>query len=200
MWSSHSSFFYIPSFLADRCPGRQQRRRRVRRRPRHHRRPVPARLPAADAAYRAPYGGNVDEKHAEAARHRPAHRPADDRGRDRAGRGIEAGHHGDRRGSARADCRPPRRSRRTGSSSARSATGRCCRCRIPPLRPDEFEEQVRRGVTVEKLQAALTDWITVSDKEVDAGVQAPQREGEARGRVVPRRQVPRRARRRPTPK
>src|SRR4051794_4396902 len=37
----------------------------------------------------------------------------------------------------------------------------------PPLRADEFEEQVRRGITVEKLQAALTNWITVSDKEVD---------------------------------
>lgn len=37
----------------------------------------------------------------------------------------------------------------------------------PPLRPDEFEEQVRRGVTVEKLQAALTHWMTVSDKEVE---------------------------------
>ena len=37
----------------------------------------------------------------------------------------------------------------------------------PPMRPDEFEEQVRRSVTVEKLQAALTNWITVSDSEVD---------------------------------
>jgi peptidyl-prolyl cis-trans isomerase D len=37
----------------------------------------------------------------------------------------------------------------------------------PPLQPAEFEEQVRRGVTVEKLQAALTNWITVTDKEVD---------------------------------
>jgi peptidyl-prolyl cis-trans isomerase D len=37
----------------------------------------------------------------------------------------------------------------------------------PPLRADEFEEQVRRGITVEKLQAALTHWITVSDSEVD---------------------------------
>ncbi len=36
----------------------------------------------------------------------------------------------------------------------------------PPMRPDEFEEQVRRGVTVEKLQAALTNWITVTDAEV----------------------------------
>jgi peptidyl-prolyl cis-trans isomerase D len=39
--------------------------------------------------------------------------------------------------------------------------------RNPPMRPDEFEEEVRRGVTVEKLQAALTAWITLGDKEVD---------------------------------
>lgn len=38
----------------------------------------------------------------------------------------------------------------------------------PPLRPDEFEEQVRRGIVMEKLQGALTDWITVNEPEVDA--------------------------------
>ena len=38
----------------------------------------------------------------------------------------------------------------------------------PPMRPDEFEDQVRRGVTMEKLQGALTDWITVGDADVDA--------------------------------
>jgi peptidyl-prolyl cis-trans isomerase D len=38
----------------------------------------------------------------------------------------------------------------------------------PPLRPDEFEDQVRRSVVVEKLQAALTDWIAVTDAEVEA--------------------------------
>ena len=38
----------------------------------------------------------------------------------------------------------------------------------PPMRPDEFEEQIRRGVLVEKLQAALTDWLTVSDAEIAA--------------------------------
>lgn len=37
----------------------------------------------------------------------------------------------------------------------------------PPLRPDEFEEQVRRSIVVEKLQGALADWISVTDKEVD---------------------------------
>jgi peptidyl-prolyl cis-trans isomerase D len=37
----------------------------------------------------------------------------------------------------------------------------------PPLRPDDFEEQVRRGIVTEKLQRALTDWITVSDQDVE---------------------------------
>ena len=38
----------------------------------------------------------------------------------------------------------------------------------PPLRPSEFEEQVRRSIVLEKLQGALTDWITVSDKELES--------------------------------
>jgi peptidyl-prolyl cis-trans isomerase D len=37
----------------------------------------------------------------------------------------------------------------------------------PPMRPNDFEDQVRRGIVMEKLQAALTAWVTVSDKDVD---------------------------------
>jgi peptidyl-prolyl cis-trans isomerase D len=37
----------------------------------------------------------------------------------------------------------------------------------PPILPSDFEDQVRRGVTLEKLQGALTEWVTVSDAEVD---------------------------------
>ena len=37
----------------------------------------------------------------------------------------------------------------------------------PPMTPHDFEEQIRRGVTLEKLQAALTNWITISDKELE---------------------------------
>jgi len=36
----------------------------------------------------------------------------------------------------------------------------------PPINPSEFEEEVRRGVVLEKLQGALTDWITVADADV----------------------------------
>ncbi len=37
----------------------------------------------------------------------------------------------------------------------------------PPIRPSEFEEEVRRSIIAEKLQGALTDWITVSEADVD---------------------------------
>src|SRR5262249_37166024 len=36
----------------------------------------------------------------------------------------------------------------------------------PPMRPSDFEEQVRRSIVTEKLQAALTGWITVADADV----------------------------------
>ena len=38
----------------------------------------------------------------------------------------------------------------------------------PPLKPGEFEEEIRRSVILEKLQGALTDWITVADADVTA--------------------------------
>ncbi|MEX1128466.1 MAG: peptidyl-prolyl cis-trans isomerase [Vicinamibacterales bacterium] len=38
----------------------------------------------------------------------------------------------------------------------------------PPLREGDFEEQVRRSITIEKLQAALTNWISIPDTDVEA--------------------------------
>ena len=38
----------------------------------------------------------------------------------------------------------------------------------PPVRENEFEEQVRRSITIEKLQAVVTNWITVPDAEAEA--------------------------------
>jgi len=40
------------------------------------------------------------------------------------------------------------------------------RMQNPPMRPDEFEDQVRRSIVAEKLQAALTGWVTVADADV----------------------------------
>ena len=41
------------------------------------------------------------------------------------------------------------------------------RMQQPPITPAEFEENVRRSLMLQRLQAALTDWITVSDEDVE---------------------------------
>jgi peptidyl-prolyl cis-trans isomerase D len=38
----------------------------------------------------------------------------------------------------------------------------------PPMRPADFEDQLRKGLLSEKLQAAVTAWILVSDAEAEA--------------------------------
>ena len=40
------------------------------------------------------------------------------------------------------------------------------RMQTPPMRADDFEDQVRRSIIAEKMQAALTGWMTVSDSDV----------------------------------
>ncbi|MGH9313485.1 MAG: peptidyl-prolyl cis-trans isomerase [Vicinamibacterales bacterium] len=42
------------------------------------------------------------------------------------------------------------------------------RMQRPPIRPDQFEDSLRRDLVVTKLRSALTDWITVSDADADA--------------------------------
>jgi peptidyl-prolyl cis-trans isomerase D len=41
------------------------------------------------------------------------------------------------------------------------------RMQRPPMLPSEFEDNVRNQLTVEKLRGSLTDWLTVSDKELE---------------------------------
>jgi peptidyl-prolyl cis-trans isomerase D len=41
------------------------------------------------------------------------------------------------------------------------------RMQRPPVHVTEFEESIRRSIVLEKLRAALTDWIVVADDEVD---------------------------------
>lgn len=38
----------------------------------------------------------------------------------------------------------------------------------PPLTTDEFEDQIRKSLIVDKLRSAVTDWVTVSDADVQA--------------------------------
>jgi peptidyl-prolyl cis-trans isomerase D len=41
------------------------------------------------------------------------------------------------------------------------------RMQRPPMTPSEFESNVRRQLVIEKLRASLTDWLAVSDKELE---------------------------------
>src|SRR6195256_6705747 len=41
------------------------------------------------------------------------------------------------------------------------------RMQRPPMMPSDFETNVRRGLTVEKLKASLTDWLAVPEKELE---------------------------------
>ncbi len=41
------------------------------------------------------------------------------------------------------------------------------RMQRPPITPGEFEDNLRRTVVVEKLRAALTDWMAVPDQEIE---------------------------------
>ena len=184
-------FLYIPSFLDEPGARGPQRRGGVRGRAQHHRRPVPAHVPAADAGVPRRVRRQRRRAAAQTARPRPAHRPADDRRGDRAGRGRAAGHLRDRRGGPGADCRRCPGSRRTASSSGKSDTGSCSRCGTRRCARMSSKRKSAAGVTVEKLQGAITGWITLSDKEVERRVQAAQRQGQAVRGGVSRRQVPR---------
>jgi peptidyl-prolyl cis-trans isomerase D len=41
------------------------------------------------------------------------------------------------------------------------------RMQRPPMTPSEFEDNVRRGLAVEKLRASITDWLSVPDSELE---------------------------------
>src|SRR5881409_2867392 len=41
------------------------------------------------------------------------------------------------------------------------------RMQRPPMSASEFEESVRRQLTVQKLRSSLTDWMSVNDKELE---------------------------------
>jgi len=41
------------------------------------------------------------------------------------------------------------------------------RMQRPPLAPSDFETGIRRSLTLEKLRASLTDWLSISDKDLE---------------------------------
>src|SRR6266550_6639315 len=41
------------------------------------------------------------------------------------------------------------------------------RMQRPPMTPSEFEDNIRRSLTVEKLRSSLTNWLSVAEKELE---------------------------------
>ena len=166
--------------------------RRGRRRTRDHRRPIPPRLSAADAGLPPVLRGQRRRPAVEAARDRPAHRPADDPGRSVAGRGQTPRDHGERRRDPRAD---PLAARVPGQRAVHR------RPAVPPAaadaEPADAPRRLRRpGPPQHRRREAPGGRHRVGHgrrRRRRERVQEAQREGEARRRELPRRQVPRRA-------
>lgn len=53
-----------------------------------------------------------------------------------------------------------------GQFVGEAAYSQLLRVQQPPSSPAQFEENVRRALTLERLQAAVTDWITISDDDL----------------------------------
>ena len=104
---------------------------------------------------------------------------------------------GQRRGGPASGSWRSRRSRRTASSSATSATGRSSQCRSRRC-GRRVRGQVRRSIVSRKAAGARSPAGSPSPTPKSTPSSAAQRKGQACGRRVPGRQVPRGARRPPT--
>jgi len=73
----------------------------------------------------------------------------------------------DRRGSASAH--PPHAGvpGKTGAFIGEQRYTQLLRMQRPPIEPSEFEDQVRRSLVIDKLRASMTDWVSVSDTDLE---------------------------------
>ncbi len=55
---------------------------------------------------------------------------------------------------------------RNGQFVGEQAYAQTLRAQSPPTTPAQFEEDIRRSLMLERLQAAVTDWITVTDEDL----------------------------------
>ncbi|MCH7746795.1 MAG: peptidyl-prolyl cis-trans isomerase [Acidobacteria bacterium] len=55
---------------------------------------------------------------------------------------------------------------RNGQFVGEQAYAQTLRAQSPPMTPAQFEEDIRRSLMLERLQAAVTDWITVTDEDL----------------------------------
>ena len=197
----------VRPFLHPRFPARQRRGRGVRatRSPSVDGRDITAAefrrtYQAQLQAYRSAYGGNMSEQLLKqlGIEQQILQQMVDERAAlaEAERLGIKVSDEEVRAADLR-DARVPGERRR---SSAKRATSSCSACSARRWSPAEFEDNVRRALAVEKLRG-VADRLAVGDRQGSrAGIPAAQRQGEARGRQLHRRQLPRRRSTRPTPK
>ena len=186
----------VRHLLHSRFPARHRRRRRLERHGRHgrgprdHRRRVPPHLPGSAAGLSLRLRRQHERAAAEAAR-RSSSRSCS-RWSTSAPRWpkptASASPSATRKcGSASSRCR---RSRRTARFIGEQRYQQLLRMQRPPMTASEFEDNVRRSLTVDKLRS-LAHRLAVGRRQgARAGVPPPQRQGEARRRQLHRRQLP----------
>jgi hypothetical protein len=90
------------------------------------------------------------------------------------------GHPRQRRGTRAADLRDSRAAGKRpfiGEQRYEQLLG----SQYPPITKSDFEENLRRSMMIEKLRSALTDWMAVSDADLEREYKVAQRKGEAAG-------------------
>ena len=186
--------FYIPDFLRGRPAPTRRRATRSRRVEGHEitagefRRTYQAQL----QAYRSAYGGNMNEQLLKqlGVEQQILQQMVDERAAlaeaERLGITVE------RRGSARSASSRFRRSRRTARSSASSATEQLLRMQQPADDAGRVRRERPAQLIVEKLRAALTDWMSVTDTELEQEYQRRNDKVKLAVVTLHRRQLPRR--------
>ena len=164
--------FYIPAFLGRTTPARVARcrptwwpRSTVAGSPS---RDFQRRLPGQIQAYRGSLRRQPERADAEAARHRPADPPADDRRAGLARRGRTPGDQG--RPTTRwrsASCRYPAFQENGQFIGDERYSAAAADAASADDAPTSSSAGCAAAIIVEKLRAALTDWITVADKDVE---------------------------------
>ena len=193
--------FYIPDFL--RTTGDATRRRATRSRRSRARRSPPATFrrtyQAQLQAYQRAYGGSMNEQLLKqlGIDQQILQQMVDERAAlaeaERLGIAVSA-----TRKSASASRRFPRSSR-TAQFIGERATSSCCRCSGRRSRRGVRRQPAPRARSSRSCARRVTDWISVTDKELEQEYRAAQRQGEARARQLHRRQVPRPGATPPTP-
>ena len=117
-------------------------------------------------AYRQQFGGSLNDQLLASTRRRPADSVADDRRAGRPDRGRAEWHLGQRRRARASRSSRSPALQENGQFIGEQRYEQLLLSQNPPMTKTQFEESLRRSMVLDKLRAALTDWMAVSDGDV----------------------------------